>query len=171
MAKTTGYKIREAIKLHEMRKSVLQGQFGNSLVQFEDEEKGDPRELAQQIRQEETAIAKLQVAQTSYNLQVKLEVGGQQITLCEAVKSIGGAGRMEQLWNTVANSRDDYGRSYGGERSRDPNQERAKNQVTPQEALGEATKSAKQAAQLRAGIAEGNSEQVEIPSLDASLLQ
>lgn len=168
---TTGYQIREALKLHEMRKAVLNAQFNDSLVQFKDDEKGNPKAIAEQISSEETSIAKLQVAQSMYNLKVHVRVGSLTMTLCEAVKAMGGAGRMEQLWNQVANPNGGGGRYYRHqETTRMPGVEHAKSQISSDAALKEATAAAKFAAQLRAAIAEGNSDEVDIPNLDAGLL-
>lgn len=173
MAKTTGYKLREAIRVREMERSVLEGQFEESLMQFKDDNKGDPKEIAKQLRQNEEAIATLQVAQDFYNLRVTVKVQGKEVSLAEAVAKIGGAGRIKDRWQAVANQGgSDRDRRYRHRlEARDPAQERASAKITPQDALKEAITAAKIAAALRAAIAEGNSTDLEIPDLEDKLLQ
>lgn len=174
MATVTGYKLREAIRVREMERSVLNGQFKDSLTQFADDSKGNPKNIAEQLRKNEEDIATLQVAQDLYNLRVLVKIQGKQISLAEAVARIGGVGRLKDLWHDVANVTADGGgrrRYYDSPLSRDPSQERAKAMITPQEALKEAVSAAKIAAAYRAAIAEGNNQEIDIPDLDAKLLQ
>lgn len=166
--KITGYKLREAIRLQKMQIVVLNGQFNGSLVQFKEDKKGDPRDIAKQLEAAELALAKLQVAQSYCNLNVQVNVLGNKMTLGDAVKRIGGIARLEEIWTKVANTEPDrYSMRHG--MSRDPAQEYAQTQIDPQEALKLATGYAREAAALRAAIAEANSETIEISFLDSKL--
>ncbi len=98
---------------------------------------------------------------------MKVTVGGETITLLQAVKQVGGAGRVANLWKSVADAstlsrRSRYDPYGGGPAVRDPEQEVAKAQVTAQEAI-ELTKAAsKRARALRAAIQTGNSQPMDI---------
>lgn len=168
--KVTGWALREAIKEQELRRDTAARAFAGTLKRFPDEQKDDPRKIVGQFLTAEAAVAKLQVAQTRYNLMVTLSFESETITLCEAVKRIGGLGRAEKMWRSATGSKPDR-YSYGNEDVRDPNQVRAISTVTVNEAAGLASAQAKIAGRLRAAIATANAREVEIESLDATLFE
>jgi hypothetical protein len=169
--KVTGIQLREAIKRWNLRKDAAAAQFSESLWQFEDD-KGctSPVDLMNTFQAAESAIARLQVAQTRYNLAIRVTVQGDEMTLCEAVKRVGGAGRAQKMWRTTAvdKGRDRY--SYR-EMTRKTDEVRAQRQVSVKDALTEASKTAVLAGQFRNVIAVGNTETVEIEDLEASLFE
>jgi len=168
--KITGYRLREAIKMHELRRNTWAGQFTDSLVKFKDDDKTHPQVIARNFLTEEEAVAKLQAAQAKYNLAVVVNILGQQMSLCEAVKRVGGAGRVEGLWRAAAGGKKDrYG--YRNEDERDPTKERARAQMTINEITKEAHVAAKFAGALRSAIATANTQELEIEDLNAALFE
>lgn len=168
----TGYQLREAIKRWEMRKDTTAKQWDDALWTFEGEKKTTPTDLADQYSTADANIALLQTAQTRYNLLVAVKVQGKDLSLSEAVKRVGGAGRLEKMWRSFAtnNGRDRYSR-LDNERKKDS--EYAKRTVTAAECLKKATVAAQYAGALRAAIAEGNSSKVDMAQigLDLKLLE
>lgn len=151
----TGYALREAIKQWELRKDAANRVFEDSLKVFPGEDKPHPSKLIEQYLAAEVAIAQLQTAQALYNLLVRFDFEGRTITLCEAVKSLGGYSRVEKLWRTASGGKKDrYG--YGSENERDPAKTYAVQVVSPMQGVEQSTLAAKRASALRAGIATGN---------------
>lgn len=152
----TGYALREAIKQWELRKDASNRVFEDSLKIFPGEDKPHPSKLIEEYLAAEVAIAQLQTAQAMYNLEVTFDFEERLITLCEAVKSLGGYSRVEKLWRTAAggSKKDRY---YGGTADeRDPAKTYAVQVVSPMQGVEQSTIAAKRASALRAGIATGN---------------
>lgn len=161
--KVTGHILKDAVKRAVMMRDTTASLFDGSVHAFEDdEEKESPLVVADRFAVWDTEVAKLQTAQARYNLMVEVEVEGRTMTLCEAIKRVGGAGRLEKMWRSVAGvKKDRY--SYRDESlTRDPNEIRAKRQVTQAGALKLANTAAKYAAALRAAIAKGNLTEIEM---------
>ena len=168
--KITGYALREALTLHELRSRTAAGSFDGSLKSFDDEEKDSPTNIVNSYLTAETAIAKLQVVQLRYNLAVNVDVNGETMTLAEAIERVGGDARAEKFWRSAATPKTDrYG--YGGNDTRDPNLKVAKATLSATEATKLATQAAKRAGGFRQAIAVGNSREVEIQNLDNSLFE
>lgn len=172
-----GYRIRETIQRWNLRLSTALNSFEKSLFAFEGDTKETPSNVDAEIIKSERAIAALQTAQARFNLLVEVDVLGKKMTLCEAIKLVGGAGRREKLWRGAAGgTKSDRYNSYMAEeraRERDPAKIYAKPQVTQRDALKTATEAAKVAAALRAAIAMGNNFEAKVDdlNLDASLLE
>jgi len=168
----TGIQLREAIKRWALRRDTSNTHFSESLFQFESEaeEIGNPNDLMASLEKAELAIATLQVAQTNYNLQTGVTVRGDSLSLCDAVKRIGGAGRMEKMWRSAATNkgRDKY--SYR-ESTRDKDKEYMKRTVSVQDCMKRATEAGKYAGSLRDAIAVGNTGKLEIEGLDPALFE
>ena len=167
--KVTGYKLRETIRTWELRRKMAGDNFDKSLHAFEGEAK-DPYSVVRSFQHADEAVANLQTAQAMYNLSIKVEVLGEEMTLCEAVKRVGGAGRVEKLWRTAATDKKDrYG--YDRELVRNADEVRAKRTITLQQAGEMAAKAAKWAGALRAAIAVANSEEIEVEGLNPALFE
>jgi hypothetical protein len=166
----TGYALREAIKQWELRKDASNRVFEDSLKVFPGEEKPHPSKLIEQYLAAEVAIAQLQTAQAQYNLMNTFDFEGRKITLCEAVKSLGGYSRVEKLWRTASGGgkKDHYGSSSDNERH--PDRIYAVQVVTPMQGVEQSTIAAKRASALRAGIATGNATTCDI-TLNPELLK
>lgn len=168
--KVTGYQLREAIKQHELRKDTAAGEFSGSLKKFPEEVKDEPVKVVERFLAAEGAIAQLQVAQMRYNLAVTVTYGSGTVTLAEAIKRVGGEGRVEKMWRTATNPKTDrYG--YGDADSRDPTQIRAISTISTSEVVKLATVAGKRAGALRAAIATANAREVEIEDLTPALFE
>ena len=88
-AKINGYKIREAVRQLEVKKSALRNQFNSSFYKFDDEEKATPVEIGNAIDTIESQIARLQEVQAHYNLTVQVPFKGRDISLLRAIKLVG----------------------------------------------------------------------------------
>lgn len=169
--KVTGILLREAIKRWELRASTASSQFSECLYAFEGDDTPNPTELAAEYDKAQDAVAKIQAAQSRYNLYVKLKMSeSEEITLCQAVKRIGGAGRLEKMWRSAAQDKghDRYS-MRNNERSKDT--EYARRQVSIKDCVRNATEAAKYAAKLRSMIAIGNTAEVDIEDLDPTLFE
>ena len=168
--KTTGYKLREIIRMWELRRKMAGDNFDKSLHVFEGELQESPQEIAENFSHADEAVANLQTAQAMYNLSVKVNVLDKEMTLCEAVKKVGGAGRVEKLWRTAAtNKKDRY--SYDRELIRGTDEIRAHRTISLKEAGELATEAAKFAGALRAAIAIANSTELEVEGLNPDLFK
>lgn len=168
--KVTGYALQQAIKARQEDRDLLNGQFSGSLFKFEDEVKRSPVEIAGDLAKAEQEIAQLQAAQGVYNTKVTITVDGQDISLLQAIKQIGGANRLASLWKGVASStagtlgggrRNRYD-PYGHGAVRDKEQEYAKSTVTAEDAIARAKATSKAARAMRAAISAGNAKSVDV---------
>lgn len=164
----TGYMFRHTLRELTHQRDIAAGQFSEALYAFEGDETPSPVDLMQTYRDCEDRIARLQTAQQEYNLLVKVEVQGRTMSLSEAVKRVGGAGRAEKMWRSCAkdNGRPRYG---GRDLTRKADEERAQRQVSITDAMNHAKVAAKFASALRMAIETGNATKVEIEGLDPAL--
>lgn len=162
----SGYMLRQGIKLWEGRRDMAAKQFAGTLKRYPSETgKATPEAIETIFRKAEQNIATLQTAQAQYNLRVRVEVLGASMTLAEAVKRIGGFGRLEKIWRDAAAPKED--RYAYREDTRESGKEYAVATVTPEEALKRAETYARSKAELTRVIAEGNGTRVEARELDA----
>lgn len=166
--KVTGYTLRAAIKEQELKRDTASGAFTPSLRTFPGETK-DPQKIMERFEAAEKALTKLQAAQMRYNLMVSVEVLGEKMTLAEAIKRVGGIGRIEKMWKDAI--QDKQRNSYMDEDVRDPNQVRATRTVASDDAMMLARAAGKKAQALRAVIATSNGREVEIEDLDGALFE
>ncbi len=165
----TGYQIREALRRWNLRRDAESALFEDSLRRFPDDEKPAPKTVIENFTAADRAIALLQVAQDRYNLAVTIEVkwgdgrgvnGIDTMTLAEAVKLVGGAGRVEKMWRSAANPQKD--RYASREEVRNPDEVRAKPVMKTGDILVEADKSARYAGALRQAIALANGREIDL---------
>lgn len=167
--KITGYQLREAIKVWQLRKTAAEAAFTDSLTKFKDDNKEEPSVAADRVVEAETAIVRLQVAQMKYNLAVKVDVAGVgEITLAEVIKLAGATSRIEKVWSGATSTLNMNARYSHG--VRDPNHDHAKAAVTPKEILERTSGLTKRAGALRAALGAGNTREVPIEDLDAATL-
>ncbi len=172
--KTTGYKLREAIKTWELRRTLAAEQFNNTLTYFEGEQnRKNPTRVAADFTRADESIARLQTAQTRYNLINNVSVDNNTFTLCEAVKRVGGSGRLEKLWRNAATDKQEpgYFRREHGPNVRKADEVYAQRTITIADASKEATKATRFSNALRAAISIANSREVEIEGIDANLFE
>lgn len=171
--KVTGYKLREALRRWQLRRDTAAGQFDKTLTAFEGEDKRKPSEIADAVLEAESAIARLQTAQTRYNTMVSVQAEGVgTLTLLGCVKRIGGLARVEKMWRVAAGT-EKKGRTtiYDMVHARDKDQLVAKRTVSFDDAAKHAEGIGRQLAALRVAIATGNATEVPIEDLDATLFE
>lgn len=161
--KVTGHRLKESIKFHMLLLNAAKEQFDASVYVFEDEKKPTPTEMDERIFHAERAIARLQTAQAWFNLHVLVRIDDGSITLAEAIKVIGGAGRREARWRSCSAPKKDRYNYNDTVPTRTEGEVRAKRAISYDAALEKTTASARFAAQLRAGIAEGNMVLLDVP--------
>lgn len=167
--KITGVALKQAIHMHKLRSETAAGAFHGTLVKFPDDEKDPPQKIVEEYLKAERAIAKLETAQTRYNLHNKCEVLGETMSLEEVIKRIGGPARAEKFWRTAAApERDRYHREPT---TREAGQVIAKPTILPSEAMKLAFQQAKIAGAFRAALAVANAREVEIEDLDPALFE
>jgi hypothetical protein len=165
-----GFQLQQAIREAKAERDQWAGQFDGSLQAFPGEEKSHPMKITGEFMLAERRLAKLQVAQTRFNLEVRVTAFGVEMTLLEAIKRVGGAGRHEKMWRSAASPTAKRGRYYDPEpTTRDKDVIVAKPSVTFEEAAVERRGAAKEAAELRAAIQFGNSRTVDIEIEDGLL--
>lgn len=167
--KVTGYMLRDAIKEHTLRRDTAAAAFSKSLMAFPGEEKDPQGEMAK-FQAAESAIAILETAQIAYNMNVRVEVLGATMPLSQAIKLIGGAGRIEKMWKDAIADKSSH-HYLSDSDVRDPNQIRATRTVPSDEALALARAAGKRSNALRAAIATANGKELDITDLDPSLLE
>jgi hypothetical protein len=168
----TGYALRNAIRRWQLRRDTAAAQFSGSLTKFEGEDKQTPDAVATEFLNAEKAIARLQAAQNEYNGRVKIVVPGMDnMTICTAVKLVGGAARLEKMWRAVvAPIRERWETSNVSLGTRNKTEERAAWTMSTKDMADRTAKAAALTGALRSGIAEGNSIKIDIEGLDGTLL-
>jgi len=166
-----GYKLQHSLRELEQTREVLAQQFSDNVMQFESqEEKLELREVFARFTSLEKKVAQVQVAQARYNLAVQVNVLGETMSLHEAVKLVGGAGRAEKMWREVVKGQK-TSRLYGGDTTRTKDVEYAKRSISVSDAFGQAKHAAKVASALRQAIQLGNATDLELEGLEPSLLE
>lgn len=166
--KITGYKLQHKLKELEQLKEVAAQQFNENIMQFESEaDKLDLRDVFAEFTSLEKKISKLQAIQCLYNSQVNVNVLGEYMSLLEAVKLIGGAGRSEKMWKDVVKGNKTRHHGYG-EQTRDKSSEYAKRSISTNEAIKFVQQATKVAGALREAIQTGNTTELEL-NIDETL--
>lgn len=157
--KTTGNKLRAALKYWEMKLQVLGTTFNDSTYAFQDEKK-DPVGIMYRIMLAHDAIATIQTAQAKYNLEVICQVGGTTMSLCEAVKRLGMAGQVAGLWKRNLPEKGRYG--YHSDRVRETTQERATSVISQEDMAQRIFDAQNYANNLQTAIATANATEIEL---------
>lgn len=166
----TGYKLQHTLRELKSQRDIAASQFSESLFAFPDENKATPTALMDAFNSAEEKLAALETAQQRYNQSVEVTVLGRKMSLSQAIKRVGGAGRAEKMWRTCAS---DKGRDRYSSRdmTRNKDEERATRQISVEDAMQKAKEAGRFASALRAAIAEANSTKIEIEGLDAALFE
>ena len=163
--KTTGYKLQAAIREQQERRALNEKRWANGQSAWPKDVKKTPNpdKFMSEILDAEQKIAQLQTAQAQYNLKVEVTVQGEKMPLYQAVKLVGGAGRVESLWKEVAKNEpaDRYG---GGVRDKDSIV--SVKLISADDATEEADKASKYARALREAIQTGNATVLDISLAD-----
>lgn len=157
--KITGYRLQHALRELAHARDIAAGQFADSLVAFPGEAKARPADAMVSFQKAEDRIARIQTIQGDYNLRVKVVAAEQRMSLSEAVKRVGGAGRAEKMWRDCASPKKD---KYGYDRmERDKDAIVALRTVPVEDAAQSAKEAAKWASALREAIQVGNATEIE----------
>lgn len=178
-----GVTLREALKRWEMRREAVAKQFDGSFfkrpAEVEKARKSGglvgPEAVATEFARCERAVATLQAAQARYNLDttVSVAVGGEtlRMSLAEAVKTVGGLGRIEAMWRKAANAVDD---PYENQRIHYSETDRKidwpERQLALHKVVERATEAANHTGAVRGAIAVGNTREM-LMTLDPDLLK
>lgn len=163
----TGYKLMARLREVMNRREALYQRFEKCVEVFPSEATRwpKPQEVSEELEMLEQMIAQLQTAQSLYNSMVRVQVDDERsISLAEAVKTVGGYGRLAKLWKKVAvgGERDRY--RYNDSRSTD--QEHKEPRVDQDEALELTSAFERTAADYREAIQMGNATVMDIPDID-----
>jgi len=170
--KTHGYKLRSSIKQWETRKATAARLLEDRKYYFPSDERPDLVGMMADLVQAERNVCRLQEAQARYNLLVEVDVQGERMTLAQAVKRLGGAGRVEKIWRDLlggGKGRRSWLDVDSPPRVRKGDEERAVRTLSDAEVLVHAERAAKAAAALREAIAVANSLDQDV-ELDEALL-
>lgn len=160
MIRVNGVQLQQAIRAAQQERDLAAQRFTPSLTAFPNENKPKPEEVSKTFEDSERRVAKLQEAQAMYNLRVRVRVNGEHISLLEAIKRVGGAGRLEKMWRSA--SAEQVDRYAIREQTRDANAVVAQRQITYDRANENRKVSSKKAASLRAAISLGNAQEVDL---------
>ena len=166
--KVTGYKLQHALRELAHTSVIAAGQFDDSLTVFPDEKKPHPTKVMDDFQEAESKIARLQTFQAAYNLRVTVKVEGHTMTLSQAVKLVGGAGRIEKMWRSVAAPAKDI---YSRRDTRDATSIVSQKTISTGEAAALAKAAARWASALREAIQVGNATELELDELDPALFE
>lgn len=166
--KISGYKLQHALRELTHARDIAAGQFDDALKAFPGDEKPTPEKVMTAFLDAEAKIARLQTVQGDYNLRVKVDVLGKRMSLSEAVKLVGGAGRAEKMWRSAAAPKKDR---YGYDRDeRTEGTIIAKRTISTEAATQKAKEAARWASALREAIQVGNATEVEF-EVDEALFE
>jgi hypothetical protein len=162
-----GYQLQQLVREAKADRDQWAAQFEPSLKAFPGEDKPSPKQASGEFMLAEMKLAKLQVLQTRYNLAVTVNALGSEMTLLEAIKRVGGAGRHEKMWRSAAAPKRD--RYYHEESTRDKDAVVATRQVSYADAASLRKEAAQEASELRAAIQMGNAQSIELEVEDGLL--
>lgn len=170
-----GNRFKLNLKLWNDRKLSAVSHWGKSFWAFKDEKKDSAEVVAQEVEQAEMAIATLQTLQAQYNMGVTVTMDGISVCLLQAIKSVGGIGRMEKRWGEASRV-EDARRRHRWDTVASPDTPRDTDHIYPERTItmekirqlsAEATKDA---AVTREAIAKGNAVTKEMDIPDGLLI-
>ena len=159
----TGNMILDALDFLKERVKALESQFTASLFRFEDEEdKRDPRAILQEFKELQARIAQLMEIQAAYNLQVRVSVLGEEMSLQRVLQVVSSANRVKSLWTQAAEQKSINPFNYMNPMARDKDNEYAKPVVPVSEARELADMASRTALAFKQAIRSGNAREVEM---------
>jgi len=166
----TGYKLRARLLELATDRAVASAQFDAGKFAFKGESKPLAVDAFADYKKAELAIARLQTLQARYNLAIKVNVQGEEITLAEAIKRVGSAGHMHGMWKSMlVQKQDRYAANAGRTRSRD--QEWSQPTVSVSDVTRYARDAGKTASALREAISVANATLINFPDIDESMFE
>ena len=98
----TGRAIKRAMKRWREKRDSASEAFNESIMAFDDDEWVDPVVASEDFRAADQAICLLEVFQQDYNKRVMVSVDGEEMSLALAIKLVGGAGRLKNMWKSAS---------------------------------------------------------------------
>lgn len=169
--KLNGYMIKERLKTAKNERDILLQQFKNSLWQFSDSNIGDPRILFKKYSIAEEKVVKIEEIQQKYNLQVMVEANGQERTLLNAIKSIGGIERAHQAWSSAIEDKHTKMSWLSSKLERNKDSEYAQRMIGGEEILESINVLSKSASNIRTAIAAANMIEVEFDDCNRAMFE
>ncbi len=171
--KVTGYLLMDRIKELKELAADLDSQFNPSLMIFANErgKKPDPRNLMREYVAVEDKLARLQSAQSQYNLAVTVTVQGETLLLETAVKLAGSVGRVKNHWKTASQTGSQgspYG--YGQQNVRAKEHEYAEPVLSPDECRKLMAEANRRVRAFTQAIRSGNAQEIDL-DLDPRLFE
>lgn len=155
-----GFRLQQAIRAAQQERDLAATRFKPSLMAFPDEDKPSPVSIAETYAEAEQRVAKLQEVQGRFNLTVQVTVLGDEMSLLEAIKRVGGAGRLEKMWRDAAADQTD--RYAYSSQTRDADSVVAKRTISFDDANDLRRKTSRYAAALRNAIQNGNAQELDL---------
>lgn len=162
----TGIDLQAAISFWEKKRDLAKLEFGDSFEKYPSESKPTPDSVMMNFLTAEEAVAALQSALVAYNQMIQVEIGGDSMTLTNAIKLVGGAGRAEAMWRDAAKPR----RNPYADMALDNDKTYPHPTMTLAAIQERATSAAKYAAQLRRAISAASATRM-LVTLDPKLLE
>ena len=164
----SGSKIKNALQATQRRLESQVRIFQHSLSYLEGEVApvalDDTMRLIQKY---ETGVSRLQTVQLEYNLAVKVDVLGVKMTLCQAIKSLGGADRIAVLWDGASKFEVEINRFRVS--TTDKPLPKVLRTMSAETACERSIDADKWRNALRGAVAEGNTTSVMMPNVDPAL--
>ena len=174
--KVTGYEITRRLRELQEERDITQERFSSGLSVYpsmRDKVVATPKELSLSVLSLEAQIALLQTIQNEYNLTVIVAVEGVTMSLAQAIKTVGGLGRVSKLWRNTARPTKEARRWVSTERSLDngnPTTEDLEPFYDPLVSIQEHHTLERTLGHFRAAIQTANSQQVEMAVPDGLLV-
>lgn len=162
---TTGYQIRERIRLLTQKLTVERRLWDRAKTFFKSEGEIPPdlEAIASNIYNLETELVHWQEAQTKFNLAVYIEgTAYGRISLTFAIKLLGRATRMQRMWEALLSDVSKPSWMSDDSKTRDKTKEVAVSSVSDEKAAALAAEYATEVSDLRAIIARGNANEMVI---------
>jgi len=165
--KVTGYKLQANAKRLKLQIELLRKQFEESIFQFDGEAKQDLATVGQALKKAETEQAQVNHYQSAYNHNVNVVVLGTTMTLDEAIKRVGSAGRLQKLWTKALLGGDGsdtprWSRISNMQTARDKDKEYAQRSMSIEDCQLAVEQASRYNSALREAIQVGNGNEIEL---------
>lgn len=172
--KVNGSQLKSAIKLWEMRRDAFTKRFGTTFFAYKTEAKDSPSSIMHELTKCENAIAVLQSAQSKYNLANMVTFNHnattQKMSLCEAIKRVGGANRVVKLWSEQIGQPEDKFEHYRLSPSSERVIDYPERKMSLADIVTTAAAATSYATALTGAIATGNTKMMELPMVTPEML-
>ena len=165
--KVTGHQLKAKRKLLEVKRAGLTDQFNSGLTYFPDRDKPDLEQIDLALGVIDGDIVKVEVTQVWYNLHVKVDFMGREVTLAQVIKAKGAYVRQVGRWKAAMGASHVESLRLYGPMVRDPDHIQAEPSVTSSEAVDKHYKAYERLLEIQQSIASANSQVVDIEWLQS----